>query len=1224
MSSNKNNSNKTIESFSAKILEGDNDKHSNLIKEAIDDKNIFNVALSGAYGSGKTSIIKTFKHKYPSLKYIDVSLATFDDKLTDKDSLLKLEYCILKQLFYKVSPEKVPQSRFKRIVNHKNTSLNAILFFIWLISIFYFLNNKLLNSLIQALGLNHYCAPLNAIFSIYSILGLGFIVYKIYDFVINFKMTKLKFSEAELENNNDKATLNFENEIDEILYFFERNPTHVVFIEDLDRFKNTEIFIKLREINFLINNYDPIKEKGKVTFIYAVLDDIFSQNERTKFFDLILPVVPIVNYTNSAKELLDRFDNEINLISNSTKKNNFKKFIEKVSLYLTDMRVIISISNEYKIYKLILDAEKIDEQKLLAMMIYKNKAPNDFDLLNKREGYIYTLFNSKKNYIKSKISEFENEIKKIKPKIEESKNEYIISEKELRLLYVAKFYELIKQNISGITINGNNTKVDDLISEENFNLFKIQQNISYYNAFTHIAKPSNTSFKDVEKAIHPKLSYDDRLKNVKNKISENLETLKREIEDYEKKIKDINSKSLSELLKNDINSEIFFQNCKVEFEKQQNDKKNKDVKNNISETITNDNNLMSEVNSLNFDLINLLIETGNIDEDYEHYISRQDGNLTKEDRDFLLSFNSTPLPFETPLNGFDTILNRLDDSYYYKRGILNFSLISYLLNNDKNDLLNKIFSQLSEDSEYYFKFIDEYWNQIDKNLEDKFINLITISWSDLFSYIQDNSTLTIDKKSKYINSFFEYLSIEKIKEINKKKSIFYFLSYSNSLSSIYFEDKNRKKVEQFIIDERLRFGNIEFEEQYVDLLKFIYDNNSYEINERMIELMISTFKKSDVEIEFEHLKNKNYTTILNSECDKLIEYINSNVEEYIENVFLEIEENTEEEEKSILDLIELIEDNLELQKKIINKQNIKITNLNDVISDLWDELFTKNKIIASWNNLLIYYKEFDSLYGLESFLEINENYKLLSDNLINDEKKEIVDKFIVKLINLKITKESFSYLVKSIDNKYDDITTLELENLNKLRILIDNDKVNPTNENINYIYNHKSEEYIFLIERNEVHFQKDFDLFILNEEIVYNLITNSHLSTESISLITNKYNDIICELSKDKLNQISDTFISKNFTDYTTELFFKLLESIDEIKIKIDLFTLMYDKLSEDEIYDVLDDFGEPFNFIRTKENFNIKNTHEISRIINLLSGRFFKKPNLIKRNTLYSVKFKS
>lgn len=44
-------------------------------------------------------------------------------------------------------------------------------------------------------------------------------------------------------------------------------------IEDLDRFDNTDIFLKLREVNQLLNQSNSVGRK--VTFIYAVKDDMF-------------------------------------------------------------------------------------------------------------------------------------------------------------------------------------------------------------------------------------------------------------------------------------------------------------------------------------------------------------------------------------------------------------------------------------------------------------------------------------------------------------------------------------------------------------------------------------------------------------------------------------------------------------------------------------------------------------------------------------------------------------------------------------------------------------------------------------------------------------------------------------------------------------------------------------------------------------------------------------
>ena len=79
---------------------------------------------------------------------------------------------------------------------------------------------------------------------------------------------------------------------------------NVVFIEDVDRFNTSEIFVKLRELNTLLNNYDLIKRR--IVFVYAIKDDMFNDQDRTKFFDFIIPIIPIINSTNSGEKLLEK------------------------------------------------------------------------------------------------------------------------------------------------------------------------------------------------------------------------------------------------------------------------------------------------------------------------------------------------------------------------------------------------------------------------------------------------------------------------------------------------------------------------------------------------------------------------------------------------------------------------------------------------------------------------------------------------------------------------------------------------------------------------------------------------------------------------------------------------------------------------------------------------------------------------------------------------------
>lgn len=102
---------------------------------AIKNKDVKNIALSGPYGSGKSSVIKTYLEKYPKTKYLSISLAAFstpmksvngegeDDKssslandwtLDDVDENV-IEEGILKQLFYRVDVGKIPQSRYRKI-----------------------------------------------------------------------------------------------------------------------------------------------------------------------------------------------------------------------------------------------------------------------------------------------------------------------------------------------------------------------------------------------------------------------------------------------------------------------------------------------------------------------------------------------------------------------------------------------------------------------------------------------------------------------------------------------------------------------------------------------------------------------------------------------------------------------------------------------------------------------------------------------------------------------------------------------------------------------------------------------------------------------------------------------------------------------------------------------------------------------------------------------------
>lgn len=112
-----------------------------------------------------------------------------------------------------------------------------------------------------------------------------------------------------------------------------------------------------------------------------------SVTEKTKFFDVIIPIVPIVNNTNSFDYLKSKLLDELEI----TDKNDFETFLYQVSIFIDDLRVLKNLVNEFKVYKEIHKNNiKIDYKQLFALIIYKTLNSSDFSDLVKSKGDLYT------------------------------------------------------------------------------------------------------------------------------------------------------------------------------------------------------------------------------------------------------------------------------------------------------------------------------------------------------------------------------------------------------------------------------------------------------------------------------------------------------------------------------------------------------------------------------------------------------------------------------------------------------------------------------------------------------------------------------------------------------------------------------------------------------------------------------------------------------------------
>ena len=363
------------------------------LKFALSQKSVRNIAVTGSYGAGKSTVINSYVEEYEKGHFINVSLAGFDMPGNgDPAKSQEVELSILQQILYKQNRDALPDSRIDRILNRNKAHicrvfLASLKILLPLCGILFLLFNEKIS---QSVGIPDYIYnTINSIpygkmtaLLILSIITLYYIVESaskvgVFDKKIKLNKVGLLSGEMELDSTESSSLLN--NCLDEIVYFFSKIEEYrIVIFEDLDRLKKPEIFVKLREINKIVNNN--LSEDKPLRFIYAVRDDIFfGAASRTKFFDFIVPVVPVMDSRNAFSLLNTRMGGMI---------PGGEECLRSTATYISDMRMLQNIVNEYRIFSAMVDNNN-RKVSLYAMVFYKNIFAHDYSLIDRNISLLY-------------------------------------------------------------------------------------------------------------------------------------------------------------------------------------------------------------------------------------------------------------------------------------------------------------------------------------------------------------------------------------------------------------------------------------------------------------------------------------------------------------------------------------------------------------------------------------------------------------------------------------------------------------------------------------------------------------------------------------------------------------------------------------------------------------------------------------------------------------------
>lgn len=1112
------------------------EEYINALDQAINDEEIRNIAITAPYGAGKSSVIKTYVKKHPSLKYTFISMATFnsnegnsqEDKKNEEIPLEKIENVILKQFFYKVKKNMLPQSRYNKI-----EKMSYMYIFIWTFcvnifcligSILFFpdvLKEKVINCINFLIDLG-----IPEFWSYVIIPCLVLLEMIILTIVIKQGMIKLKLKEIKLFSN---ATLGseaideksiFNKNIDEILYFFEATGYEVVFFEDLDRLENNDIFIELRDLNFIINNYEGLKKPVK--FVYAVKDELFhNKEERTKFFDYIIPVIPIINESNSEDVFLKEFEN-------NTKCNISKEYIKDIAPFVSDMRVLYNIFNEFKIYKRTLkdsDSIKLIDEKMLSLIIFKNLYPKDFaELQNEQdESIVKQAFKDKQSFIEKRTEKIRKDINELEKQIISVKEDCLKSTKELKYAFCGYLV-----NWSGAVCrierhdgyyNRDSIYIERILDDD-FNLKDIYNNNKGDYTIYYAKGNSNNLNKDIKSNDLKSLLeiYNERWTALKLLEDKKKKGIHHDLEELNEQLQNISILSLKELI--DRN----------------------DVKEVLSDNVRSNKVLV------------FMLRYGYIDEYYSMYINYFKGDsITKDDMNFILNIRNREVQsFDYKLTRLRGVIDRLNIRDFKQKEVYNFYLLEYLLSNsskeiDKNKLDNFI-QQLADEKKESWSFIDAFVRK--NNNRKKFINLLALKWENMWIFLTEKAALTYNRQIEYFKWLCESLKVEELLNLNKDKAFEHFFEENEDIL-MQLKDVNINYLEKIIEKLEMHFYKLNIEGVDRELLNFIFDNKHYDINKYMIDTILM-YKNS--EINENDLNKKNYTMIMTSGYDCLINNVFANIEEYVKEIILSNDNNCDDE-KYILDLMTKCSDDMDLVEKIIVYEDFKLKNISVCENKYWILLLKHRKINASYDNIIQYWKQFSKN---ELDKELIDFLSTECDAILDSDRSFVEEKFIKDLsfsdIDNNIFEKYISHLKLIFNDLEFDFASMSQE---KLKILIQNKYILLNKQCFDKIKGISVEIVILYILSNKDSFIDNVEVFQIDEDIFNNLLKE-----------TGKTDKVFCQkivnyYGRNFMNEYLKKVIFNTGITLTKDLFKIVFDNIDN---KITLLVRHLDLFNADEL----------------------------------------------------------
>lgn len=1134
---------------------------------ALSQQNIHNIAVTGNYGSGKSSVLASYAKRRLKGKCLNISLATFameeandagipsrqdakkPDEALPETTVQKIEKSILQQIFYRNHGGKFPYSRFsriKKIPRLKKCIIEGMVVLPLLLFPVKILKPNIWTKVKDALFVSPASSPLQ--FGAGWLFVAAFLVatYKIISLASRIRLTKFSFQKTEfgLDDVKEESLLN--RYIDEILYFFEETRYEVVVIEDLDRFKNTEIFIKLRELNTLLNNYEKIRRK--TVFVYALRDEVFKDSSRTKFFEFIIPVIPVINCQNASDILLNiKSENPESVL-----KDIDENLLQDAGLYIDDMRLLKNCVNEFIIYDRKINADDYrhgtdrnaichNRNKILALIMYKNLYPEDFARLAHNDGELFGIFKKKGDIIQKRIKEIADEIPPLESEISAIESQSDLDIAELRLAYIAKIVskkkgdDYIKDNLQEFA---SDEKFAALKNSASFPSYYIYNRSPYNASMTSRSIPYD--FRAIEKEVNPQYTYDQREKVIRDRKFGKVSKLKDQIARKKTLIASMPQMTVEELLKEIPVAEF---TC--------------------------------DVKGINADFIMFLLRNGYIDESYFDYMSYfYPGAISQTDRQYLLLIKNHQNPEPNlPLNKVGNAIKRIRNEEWKLPAVLNYAMLDYLLESKDGHLeyFIRAFYEYKE-ARPDFAFLSQYQNANMQQMRYFYAELYRV-----FSQHEGWPNVLFageDKDSVY--NFFVSVDVDAA-----QKAYIDFLS--NDVSFLH------RSVESDIIENKIKALHLKFDltEETADYPVFsvLLKCNAYNISRNNFDILLRALDKESHETPITDY----YTRVSRLPEKSVKEYAIKNIESFANNVMLCGSGAVSESEESFIELLNLDPLPDDIKKELIERNSRKISDMTRMThTNMQPYLLNENKIAPTWKNIMECFKNNENRFeeSLIHFINVEANAdELAKESPLTDEEiknengnYEIVQTLYHEILPCEdLSLAAYSKIMAICPWYYKSLSAYDIS-AEKMKLLIEERKISLTEEN----YTGVKEEHpqllpAFVSVRFSDFIKNDLNLEIMEDDMLSFLDSDELDSEQKTQLLSAGFAVWKIMTDTGNLAKIGKTMMEIRFSGNCIIPINSIIGSMESIADKIGLLELQHRNMKPEDVARIVAGLGAEY-----------------------------------------------